>query len=153
MSSRIAPVALALLVVAGAACGGRDEQSPGRAGGSGDDRQIVFPTRDEVESTMQALVEGTLVEREGCLYVSTDDAPGHVLPIWPNGFSYRESSSGLEVVDPAGEVAAELGAAVSLDGGMAGKADEPLPPALADRVGRCDGPYWLVGEVSSRGRT
>lgn len=136
-------VALAALTAAG--CGREAPDGTGSSAQTGDDEAVVFPVQDPTSDARDALLAGTLVERERCLYVSSDGAPGHVLPIWPHGFSYDHGAG--RVLDSAGEAVASVDAPVSLGGGMAGEGEAELPAELEERVGSCDGPYWLVGEV------
>ena len=47
---------------------------------------LTFPVQDPVNDYMEALMEGELVERHGCLYVDGGTGRG-VIPISPHGFS------------------------------------------------------------------
>jgi hypothetical protein len=110
---------------------------------------IIFPVQDPANSVMQSLIEGTLTVRERCLYLSVDGPYDLVLPIWPNGFSYEYDEDNISVLDADDQTAAQTGSPVSMGGGMFGETeDAPLPPELRPRVGSCDGPYWIVGEIS-----
>jgi hypothetical protein len=114
-----------------------------------DSQPIIFPVQDPTNNVMQSLIEGTLTVRERCLYLSVDAPYDLVLPIWPNGFSYDHSDGNLSVLDADGQTVAETGSPLSMGGGMLGEtAGAPLPPELKSRVGSCDGPYWIVGEIS-----
>lgn len=93
-------------------------------------------------------MEGTLIERERCLYVSGEEPYTSVLPIWPNGFSYDRADGNISVLDADGETVAQTGSSVSMGGGMFGEGETPLPSELRERVGSCDAPYWIVGEIS-----
>jgi hypothetical protein len=111
---------------------------------------VIFPVQDPTNDVMQSLIEGTLTVRERCLYLSVDDGPYDlVLPIWPNGFSYEYDEDNISVLDADGQTVGQTGSPVSMGGGMVGETeDAPLPPDLRPRVGSCDGPYWIVGEIS-----
>ena len=109
---------------------------------------IIFPVQDATNNVMQALIEGTLTEQGRCLYISGREAYKWVLPIWPDGFSYERVDGNLSVLDANGKTVVQTGSSVSMGGGMLGEEDAPLPSELRPRVGSCDGPYWIVGEIS-----
>ena len=113
-----------------------------------DSQPIIFPVQDPANNVMQALIEGTLTERGRCLHISGRELYKWVLPIWPDGFSYERADGTLSVLNPNGKTVAATGSSVSMGGGMFGEDGAPLPSLLRARVGPCDGPYWIVGEIS-----
>ncbi len=70
-----------------------------------------------------------------------------MLPIWPNGFSFRRGDRGFSILDDQGRVAARTHDLISVGGEFTSNR------SLARRVigkGRktllaCQGPYWLMG--------
>ena len=151
-------VAVLGLAVAGVACTGSPDGSQRRSAPTADDppasegadREIVFPVQDSSVEQFESLLTGTLVERDGCLYVEPDDSEASVLPIWPEGFAFEvPEEGGVAVVDEAGAVVATAGEPVSMGGGMFKKGDASLRPALLRRTKPCEGPYWLVGDIAA----
>lgn len=136
-----------VLLVSASACA--DSTSDGAATSpTGDPQPITFPVQDPTNNVMQALLEGTLIERERCLYISGEETYTSVLPIWPHGFSYERAGGNVSVLNADGKSVARTDSFVSMGGGMFGEKDAPLPSELRPRVGSCDGPYWIVGEIS-----
>jgi hypothetical protein len=143
MSHRASVAVVFVLMMFTASC--RETSATSPPGDAGD--KIVFPLQGPTDSVMQALLEGTLILRDRCLYVASNDPPGRVLPIWPEGFSYRSEEDTTVILDADDEVVAAVDAPVSMGGGMAGEDESPLPPELAEQVAGCRGPYWIVGEI------
>ena len=140
-------LAALFIVLAGAACG--DSSSGGGALAGHEPEPIIFPVQDSSESKMEALLEGTLIEQGRCLYVSAQDPERLILPIWPDGFSYEDADGSISVLDAEGKTIAEVGSPVSMGGGISGgPEDAPLPSELRPRVESCNGPYWIVGEMT-----
>ena len=109
---------------------------------------LTFPVQDPVNDYMEALMEGELVERHGCLYVDGGRGRG-VSPIWPHGFSYERDGDTITILDEEGAPVMSTGDEVSMGGGLFAKGGHsPLPDKLVERVGDCAGPYWIVGEVN-----
>lgn len=96
---------------------------------------------------MQALLIGKLVRDGDCLVVEGKDGRHVALPIWPHGFSYDHENGRIAVVDESGDVVFRSGERVSMAGGLIGEPESPLPANLKNRVGGCEGPYWIVGDV------
>ena len=141
-------VLLLLLLLVWSACD--DSSSDDAAAPQTEDSQpITFPVQDPTNDVMQALIEGTLTVRERCLYLSVGEPYDLVLPIWPNGFSYERADGKVSVLDANAETVAQTGSPMSMGGGMFGETDDsPLPAELQERVGPCEGPYWIVGEMA-----
>lgn len=143
------PAAVLGLALLMAACGSAatDSATPqGRASPTDAESDLTFPTQDPTNSGMDALAQGTLAVRDQCLYlVHADDSTS--LPIWPHGFTYEQDGEVVTVLDQSGGPVAATGDRLSMGGGMAGETDSPLAPELRDRVGDCEGPYWIVSDV------
>lgn len=148
MSERSGGATLALLLVVFLAACGATSSGNSPAPETEDPQSITFPVQDPSLFNMDALIEGTLTEREHCLYVAGESPYDFVLPIWPHGFSYERADGAIVVLDPDGQTVAQTNSPVSMGGGMSGEKDAPLPPELQSRVGSCDGPYWIVGEIT-----
>ena len=112
-----------------------------------EDGELTFPVQDPAYGGMDALLNGQLVKRSECLYVLGTDGTHKILPIWPHGYSYETNGDDVTVLDGEGSAVLETGDRVSMGGGLIGEEESPLPPEMTERVGDCDGPYWLVSEV------
>jgi hypothetical protein len=154
MRRSLAPVlGIALLLVA---CGG----SPG----AGTDPNLFFPTEgDPGEVSMDALFQGPLVVRDGC--VLAGESGTLTLPIWREGFTASRDGEGNVVVeDPDGDPVAVEGEVFEMGGGYIAEFEprnkvDPMDAQLQqveDTTGitipqRCLGPdvygVWWVGDV------
>lgn len=111
---------------------------------------LTFPQLRARSSTfMTALLEGKLIAREGCLRVSADDAELGVLIIWQPDYFLNDDNGSVEVLDRDGRVVARVGQKVSMGGG-----EVPLTAELERQLrepitSRCEGPYWLMGEMET----
>lgn len=100
-----------------------------------------FPVqKDPHPARMTAILEGELVQINGCLRV--DD----YLLVWPYGFSVSTSGGVIQINNSTGKPIATVGDKVKLGGGempvdrIANFSSE-LPSS------RCSEPYWIVGDV------
>jgi hypothetical protein len=96
---------------------------------------------------MEALLEGTLVLRDGCLRIRDGDGDDGYLIIWQVDYYVNNSAGTIEILDKSGQVVARVGEVIRMGGGEVPMTDglqqqlrEPLP-------GECQGPYWLMGEL------
>lgn len=133
-------LALALSILTLTACGRTPADAP---------PGVFFPTA-EGGGRPDALLDGTLVEKRGCLFVRHRPRGRLALVLWHEDNSIRRGPDGtLEIVDPDGAAVARVGDRLSLGGGFMGEGpqdvawpedliDEPIPE-------RCwaDG-YWLA---------
>ena len=112
---------------------------------------------------MEALFEGPLLVRNGCVLVGDPDA--YAVPIWPHGFTAgRDGSGRLVVRDDAGGVVAVEGKTFDMGGGYIAefrprdRVEEPQDQLrrIEQRLGfaiseQCLGPdvygIWSVGET------
>ena len=110
------------------------------------EKELTFPVQENSADVMDALITGKLVERDGCLYI---DAGGRsTSPIWPHGFSYDRDGDAVTILDDKGTPVARTGEEVSMGGGLIGEPESPLSDDLAKKVGDCEAPYWVVGELN-----
>jgi hypothetical protein len=110
-------------------------------------KELTFPVLEKTNSMMQALLRGTLVEREGCLYIGSKNGEDGQSPLWPHGFSYYRDENVITILDEEGNPVARTGEEVSMGGGLIGEPESPLSDELKEKVGDCEGPYWVVGEI------
>ncbi len=97
----------------------------------------------ETRAYPTAEIQGELVLISGCLRIDVDEQQSRLM-IWPDRFSFRASSTGVEILDARGQVVARVGGRVSLGGGEAiafSKVD-----ILPNYVDKCAGPYWIASE-------
>lgn len=99
-------------------------------------------------ATMEALFQGRIIrDRAGCLRLQ---APDDATVVWPKGFTLRNRSGELAVLDSKGRKVGRIGGAFRLGGGEV--------PLLHDGIGlssaarrqaeaRCPGRYWIVGTI------
>ena len=117
-----------------------------------DGRTVYFPKQPPSEEAMMALLEGVLVERDGCLRVAGSESEPGFLVLWWHDYSLHVSSGVLEVRDGLGRAVARAGAPVRIAGGAM-----ELPGAQAnyDRqipglpLAACPGPYWVAGPLET----
>lgn len=163
-------LALAVLVVAMAACGGGSSagepeaagknaqaasstsqsssasqaaSSPDQAAPPSSAPGVFFPRQKaSVNTYYMATWRGELVlDREGCLRVRGD---GSVVPVWPPGFGVEALGDEVRVLNRRGKVVARVGDEVEIGGGGA------PPAAVVDKRTerelreRCPGDYWLA---------
>ncbi len=115
-----------------------------------DGLSFYFPQQRPTLAHMQALLEGTLVEVNGCLRVITPDYPGGFLVLWPYDFVPDVTGARVEILDGSGTAVALVGEPVRMGGGAlespaALQAYEEQIAGLP--LDACPGPYWVAGEV------
>jgi hypothetical protein len=82
---------------------------------------------------------GVLIRKDGCLRVDSD--AGNYLLLWPESFSFVESSGRVTaVINPGGEQLM-VGGRVIMTGG-------PTDPPVS-QIGDCDSPAWHVTSLGS----
>lgn len=113
---------------------------------------IVFPLQkpvDGVRDVMQALLVGTLEEREGCLSMDMPEAGTPYVPIWPPGYALEKNMGTLWILDEKDQRKVPVGAKIRMGGGEfpAEALVQVVDPAVVDTLTqKCPGPYWLVGD-------
>lgn len=112
---------------------------------------IYLPTYGSMNAMPAALLEGTLVEEDGCLWIEAGD--DRWLVLWPGGTSV--ANDGGQLVVQSGGAQAVVGTRVSAGGGEYGPGNyrfvveligEEVPSACQQT-----GLYWLAGPVSPAG--
>lgn len=109
------------------------------------DGVTLLHQRGEELSGDQALLSGTLGERDGCVAV------GDAYLLWPRGYSLRGTRERFEVIAPDGTVVATSGRPVRMGGGSGPLPDTRELPGGVPEACRASGPdgYWLVGALGS----
>jgi len=105
---------------------------------------LFFPVQKDTHpsSQMTAILEGELVQINGCLRVD------NYLLVWPYGFSISTNGEVIQINNNTGKPIALVGDKVKFGGG------EKPSDYIANFSGelpssRCSGPYWIVGDVSA----
>lgn len=111
------------------------------------DGVTLLHQRGDQLSGDQALLTGTLGERNGCVAV------GDTYLLWPRGYTLRGTRERFEVIAPDGAVAATSGRPVRMGGGRGPMPDPGEVPGGVPEPCRAPGPdaYWLVGALATRG--
>lgn len=100
----------------------------------------AFPTSSKPASGGDlAYVTGQLVLKDGCLRL-VDDLGDSFLIRWPYGYSYREASETLEILDSGGQFKVGVGSTLGLVGGTEEGGISDVP---------CAGPVWYAWEVTA----
>lgn len=117
-----------------------------------DERAIYLPVQPPSGSSMMALLEGTLVEVDGCLRIEDGHYADGWLVLWPFGSDIRVGDDRIEVINEDGKLVARVGewmraggGAVENTSGMAGL-DEMIPGMPIDG---CNGPYWVAATLET----
>jgi len=117
-----------------------------------DERVIYLPVQPPSGSSMMALMEGTLVEADGCLRIEDGYYADGWLVLWPFGSDIRVGDDRIEVINEDGRLVARVGewmraggGAVENTSGMAGL-DEMIPGMPIDG---CNGPYWVAAPLET----
>jgi hypothetical protein len=82
-----------------------------------DDRLIYLPVQPPSGSSMAALMEGTLVEVDGCLRIEDDHYADGWLVLWPFGSDIRVDNDRIEVINRNGQPVARVGERLRAGGG------------------------------------
>lgn len=109
-------------------------------------------TQEQGSTPQDARVDGRLVFRDGCFYVTPsprakrEGARGKVWPIWPQGFAYRGTERRARIIDQDGQVVAKVGDLI-VGSGMVTDDRRVAGDVVRNRgnLSACDGPYWLMG--------
>lgn len=107
-------VAVALLL---AACGGTDEPTADGRSPVGSEPTSAGPPADAGEADLSGTLGGDAQLEGGCAWLETE-SEGRVEPRWPEG--YRIEFEPVRLVGPGGEVIAEEGDTVAVNGRIAG---------------------------------
>jgi hypothetical protein len=117
-----------------------------------EDRVVYLPVQPPSGASMAALMEGTLVEVDGCLRIEDGHYADGWLVLWPFGSDIRVTDDSIEVINEDGEPVARVGdwmraggGAVENTRGMAGL-NEMIPGMPIDG---CPGPYWVAAPLET----
>ena len=117
-----------------------------------DDQVIYLPVQPPSGDSMMALMEGTLVEVDGCLRMEDGYYADGWLVLWPFGSDIRVVDDRIEVINEDGKLVARVGdrmraggGAVENTRGMAGL-NEMIPGMPIDG---CPGPYWVAAPLET----
>ena len=117
-----------------------------------DGRVIYLPVQPPSEDSMMALLEGTLVEVDGCLRIEDGHYADGWLVIWPFGSDIRVADDGIEVINeegkPVARVSEQLGAgggAIENTRGM--ESINEMIPGMP--IEGCRGPYWVAAPLQT----
>lgn len=143
--------ALAALCLIAVSCG---SQTPASVPPT--ERPALFmPTHQFTASGPAALLDGTLVERDGCLWIETRERQ-RFLALWPTGYRVAAGSGTVTVLRNDGRPVAEVGRPITVGGGEYAPHQEAFVQGLIGRPipDACRGnKYWLVGEVLPSSRS
>ncbi len=117
-----------------------------------EERTIYLPKQPPTEASMAALMEGLLLEENGCLRVTTEGYDEGFFILWPHDTDIRADGEKIELLNGQGQVIARTGEALRIGGGaMESSAsmaqfDDVIPGLPIDG---CPGPYWVAGELET----
>lgn len=101
---------------------------------------------------MTALLEGTLVEVDGCLRIKDGHYADGWLVIWPFGSDIRVAEDGIEIINEEGKPVARVGEQLGAGGGAIENTrgmqsiDEMI---LGMPIEGCRGPYWVAAPLQT----
>ena len=113
---------------------------------------IFLPKQPPTASSMAALMEGELIEVDGCLRITDGYYEAGFLIIWPYDVDIQVTESDIELLNGAGQVVARTGEPLRLGGGAM---ESPVAQANFDKLipglplAGCPGPYWVAGELET----
>ncbi len=119
---------------------------------TGDGRTIYLPIQPPTVVSMAALLEGSLVEMDGCLRVTTEGYDNGFLILWPNDSDIRAGDDNIEVLNGQMKIIARVGEPIRLGGGAAENSrgmsgmDEMIPGMPLEN---CPGPYWIAAPLET----
>ncbi len=115
-----------------------------------DGRTIYLPLQAPSNTSMEALIESTLVEVDGCLRLVDEDYPAGFMVIWRHDHDLRTGNEVIEVLNGQGEVIGRVGERLVAGGGAfespntGAQLAETIPGLPVDQ---CPGPFWILGEI------
>jgi hypothetical protein len=137
---RVHPSIFVLVSLAG--CGAQQATAP---------PGIFFPTFELGGDVPAGIIEGSLAEQDGCLFVTSHFE--RWLLLWPDGYSAKRTGDAIEVLSEDGRVIGNTGDRIRLGGGEA-RPREVGGVAAADAWAteltgqnapdRCGHQYWLA---------
>src|SRR5690554_1592231 len=107
---------------------------------SSTEAESLFPTQSEPATYhFQGLLNGYLVMEDNYVRVK------EFLIIWPYGYSLKESSETIDIIDHNGDIVAQVGDRVALGGGVYEYMD--LSYFTTDIPPEDQGPFWFAYTV------
>jgi hypothetical protein len=113
---------------------------------------IFLPKQPFAESTMEALIDGLLIEVNGCLRITDDNYVEGFLIVWPYDTDIKIAGESIDLLNGDGQVVARVGEALRIAGGAMesmpsmARYDDLIPGLPIDD---CTGPYWVAGELET----
>ncbi len=117
-----------------------------------DGRTIYLPKQAPTDMSMAALIEGDLIEVNGCLRLTSADYEHGFLVIWRNDADIRVAGDLIEVLDGRGQPIARVGQPLRAGGGAIesptgyGRLEESIPGLPIEG---CPGPYWVIATMET----
>ena len=110
------------------------------------DGVTLLRSRSELLNGDQALAEGTLGERDGCVALLDDEGNGPYL-VWPRLYILVGGPTEFQVQDGDGRRVADFGSHLRI-GGSVGVVEDPhsLPGGIPGSCQSSEAEYWFVGE-------
>ena len=99
---------------------------------------------------MDGETTGRLVLVDRCIRLERDDSDSSLQLIWPPEFSLSNKNDAIRILSGDGNVVANIGDRVHLDGGgipLRSMLDESIQEQVEDQ---CPGPYWVMGNKITR---
>ncbi|MGB3716811.1 MAG: hypothetical protein WA996_20525 [Candidatus Promineifilaceae bacterium] len=117
-----------------------------------DGRTVFLPKQPLSESSMEALIDGLLIEVNGCLRVTDESYVDGFLIVWPFDTDISIAGENIDLLNGDGQVVARVGEALRIAGGAM-----ESPPSMARYddlipglpIDGCPGPYWVAGELET----
>jgi len=111
------------------------------------DGVTLLRARSEFLNGDEALAQGTLGERNGCVALLDEDGEGPYL-VWPRLYVLVGGPTEFEVQDGDGQPIADFGVYLRI-GGSVGVVEDPrsLPGGIPGSCQEGDAEYWFVGEL------
>ena len=92
---------------------------------------------------------GKLIVVDNCLRVNTHEGNTSYVVVWPSSVTMRVANDMIQILNSSGQVVAQVGNDVYLDGGgisaSQATALSQQPDLPIDTM--CSRPYWLVGNI------
>lgn len=119
---------------------------------TGDGRPIFLPKQAPAASSMAALMDGMLVEVNGCLRITDQAYEEGFLVIWPYDSDMRLRGESIDILNGEMKVVAQVGKPFRAGGGavesMSGaKAVDNSIPGMP--LEGCSGPYWIAAPLET----
>ena len=116
------------------------------------DRVIYLPVQPPSGDSMMALMEGTLVEVDGCLQIEDGHYADGWMVIWPFGSDIRVADDHIEVINEDGKPVARVGDQLRAGGGAIEntrgmESISEMIPGMP--IEGCRGHYWVAAPLQT----